>query len=706
MCQPLKRDYSKAKWDMFKKMLEDSDWESVFMHQDVEVTWLHFKAALSKALDISVPHKKRKSWAIKSNRKIRTALRATRRCYQQFRLLRNNEALLKLIHAKENLQKLIDGQVETFEKYIMNSSRRNPKIYWSYINSKLKKDANLLNSIKVGNQVVEDPCQISEMLNSFFYDSFNHSDTDFSVVMNTSSTVNAVLDNININSKAVYEVVKALPNKFSEDQEGFSYVTLKKGGDVLIHQLTRLFKISFEQGKLPQDWKRSVIFPIKKKSSARTVDDFRPISITSCLCRTFERIIRASVIDFMDRNELINSSQHGFVHRKSTTSALLSYANTLSVALDGGMCADSAYFDFSKAFDKVRHDHLIYKLKTYGISGSLLNWIVEYLSNRTQTVKVKEHISSDRNVTSGVIQGSVLGPLLFTLFINDVDDVVKNCFILKYADDIRIYRCFKSDHMSQLVNGNLFQSDIEALSKWSTRWDLKFNISKCCVLHFGRANNHADYKIEDISLPKKEKEKDLGIIFSTKFKFDEHISHISKKANKQLGIIAKVFSKRHPETIISLYKTFVRPHLEHNSIIWSPYTSKNEKIIEKIQKRMCNLIYGKRSSINYQEKLKQAGLLSLKARRIKHDLISVYKMKNNLMDVNFDDFFVRNLFKKTRGNIFKLQVQKSRTKIRHHFFTCTVIKHWNQLKSSEINARSMNMFKKCILRYLARHNIW
>ena len=335
-----------------------------------------------------------------------------------------------------------------------------------------------------------------------------------------------------------------------------------------------------------------------------------------------------------------------------------------------------------------------------------MKWLINYLSNRTQIVNVKGHLSSKRQVCSGVIQGSVLGPLLFTIFINDIDNVVNNCSVLKYADDIRIFRFFKSESMPQIENSRLLQRDIDALSTWSEKWDLKFNLKKCCVLHFGRSNIKADYKIENTLLVKKEQEKDLGVIFSTNFKFDQHISMIAKKANRQLGIIKKVFGKRKLDTIIPLYKTFVRPHLEYNSTIWSPHTKKNEKIIEKVQKRMCNLIYGSHSSLSYQEKLKSAGLLSMKTRRLKHDLISVYKMKNNLIDLNFEDFFQTNQYKKTRGSIFKLVVPKSNKIIRQHFFTCSIIKHWNQLKSSDINAWNINLFKKKVIRYLARQKLW
>ncbi|MEL7308662.1 MAG: reverse transcriptase family protein, partial [Pseudomonadota bacterium] len=415
--------------------------------------------------------------------------------------------------------------------------------------------------------------------------------------VNTENNAYCKLYDVDITLEKVYTTLKSLPIKFSEDHNGFSYAILKNGGIVLSTQITRLFKLSLSYSDIPKDWKKSVILPIRKKGSAvSTAEGFRPISITSCFCRTLERIIRNSVVEFLDRNDIINKSQHGFRQRRSTASALLSYANVLSSALDSGMCIDAAYFDFSKAFDSVRHDHLIQKLANIGIAGNLLSWIMNYLSDRSQVVKINSIISSEKQVTSGVIQGSVLGPLLFTIFVNDIDDNVNNCVLLKYADDIRIYRCFKACPAHQNENSYLFQTDVNALMAWSMRWDLKFNYSKCCILHFGRSNIRSPYKLNNHDLTEKKLEKDLGILFSVDFKFDDYIHLIAKKANKQLGLITKVFSLKNPQVIIQLYKTFVRPHLEYNSIIWSPYTKKNENIIEKIQKKLCNILYGRRSS--------------------------------------------------------------------------------------------------------------
>ena len=173
------------------------------------------------------------------------------------------------------------------------------------------------------------------------------------------------------------------------------------------------------------------------------------------------------------------------------------------------MCVDAAYFDFSKAFDSVRHDLLLQKLNDIGIRGSLLKWIINYLSNRTQKVNVNGNLSSERQVSSGVIQGSVLGPLFFTIFVNDVDDVIQKSTIIKYADDIRIYRSFKSDVQSQINSNKYLQDDINALYNWSIKWDLRFNVFMCCVLHFGRTNKKNDYKLNDILIQNKQSERQV-----------------------------------------------------------------------------------------------------------------------------------------------------------------------------------------------------
>jgi hypothetical protein len=704
-----KRNYNKANWDHMSQLLSKADWETIFNSEDVNEVWCNFKKALTYAAEGSIPLKSKKSWRIKSDSKIRSALRYTRRCHKIYKSLKSNNSLLKLIHAKEHLQNLIHEQTISFENHIVESLCENPRQYWSYVRSKITNTRNSIDMIKTPNETIENPSKIAEALSEHFYNCFNHNFKD-KIALNSNIDTKMSSDkdrnlHVEVDFHVVKSIIKSLPNKRSEDHDGFSYAILKHGGNILFYQLSRLFKLSLTKGKIPSDWKKSVIFPIKKKVTATTVDDYRPINITSCICRVLERILRRTLERFLEENDLICKTQHGFSKGRSTTTALLTYSNELSASLDHGMCVDSAYFDFSKAFENVRHDYLIEKLSNIGLCGPVLTWIIDYLQKRTQVVNVNGYLSTEKKVSSGVIQGSVLGPIFFLIFVNDVDTCIKNCLILKYADDIRIYRSFKSDINNQTENCILFQDDINALTRWAVKWDLKFNTAKCCILHFGHSNTKALYTLNDIQIANKVVEKDLGILFSSNFKFNKHIDSIVKKANQQLGIIARIFKNKTVQTIVPLYRTFVRPFLEYNSIVWSPYTKKNELKIEKIQKKALKLIYELRH-LTYQEQLKRTKLMSLRARRIRHQLIVVFKMKNRTIDLSFEDFFQKCINNKTRGNIFKLRLPKTKTKMRQSFFANSVIKYWNLLKSSEINARTNTSFTKNIKTFFMREKIW
>ena len=233
---------------------------------------------------------------------------------------------------------------------------------------------------------------------------------------------------------------------------------------------------------------------------------------------------------------------------------------------------------------------------------------------------------------SGVPQGSVLGPLLFVIYINDIDDCVTGR-ILKFADDTKIYRTVTSaDDVSDL------QSDLSNLVEWSKEWQMIFNVEKCKVMHMGYNNEHAEYVMNNVKLECVTDEKDLGVIVSDDLKSGKQCSEVVKKANRILGMIKQNFTDRSKETIISLYKTLVRPHLEYCSQIWSPHYDKDIKLIENVQRRATKLVTGMQG-LQYNERLKQLGLMRLEGRRERSDLIETFKIMNGEYDLNRDLFF-------------------------------------------------------------------
>ena len=236
------------------------------------------------------------------------------------------------------------------------------------------------------------------------------------------------------------------------------------------------------------------------------------------------------------------------------------------------------YLDFAKSFDRVSHQRLLIKLYNIGIRGNLINWIKDFLKGREKTVVVNNEFSDWASVVSDIPQGNVLGPSLFTIFINDIpNDITSN--VNFFADDTKLYN---SAHLN-----NLIQEDLNNLLQWSNKWLLPFNIEKCKVLHYGQVNPKNDYMMNDISVLSDSSItiKDLGITFQDTLTFDEHIRKITSTENSRLGIIRNTFHIIHRKGFLILYKSNVRPILEYDISVWSPYLRKHDKEIEQIQRR-------------------------------------------------------------------------------------------------------------------------
>ena len=246
---------------------------------------------------------------------------------------------------------------------------------------------------------------------------------------------------------------------------------------------------------------------------------------------------------------------------------------------DSGSPFDVLYLDFQKAFDSVPHARLVYKLRKYGIGDTLSNWIEDFLGGRKQRVCINKASSSWTKVTSGVPQGSVIGPFLFLLYINDLPGKIKsNCQI--FADDTKVYQPILS-----LVDAQELQDDLSNLIEWSNIWLLGFNQQKCKVLHVGKTNPGYDYTMNDNVLETVTEEKDLGILITNNVSFSKHIAVTAARSNGILGMIKRAFSYIDKESFLLLYKGFIRPHLEYCVQAWAPYLEKDKKYFRKGAKK-------------------------------------------------------------------------------------------------------------------------
>ena len=343
------------------------------------------------------------------------------------------------------------------------------------------------------------------------------------------------------------------------------------------------------EGVIPNDWKHAIISVIYKKGPRTFASNYRPISLTSIICKLMETFVKCELMTHLINENLLSTKQHGFISGRSTTTQLLNYLDKcVETIVDGGV-VDSIYMDFAKAFDSVPHRRLIAKLQSYGIEGKVLNFISAFLSKRTQVVKVNGEESAVGHVLSGIPQGSVLGPILFVIYINDILESTKSDGLL-FADDTKIFK-----HIMSREDALSLQADIDELEKWSNTWLLKFNPDKCHVLTLGKFENikytHR-YRIYGNELEHVFEEKDLGVKIDAELCFEEHISEKVKKANTIMGLIRRSFSYLSCNVFKKLYLSFVRPHLEYAQAVWSPHLKKHTNLIEKVQIRATKYVDG------------------------------------------------------------------------------------------------------------------
>jgi len=360
--------------------------------------------------------------------------------------------------------------------------------------------------------------------------------------------------------------------------------------------------------------------------------------------------------------------------------------------IDHGYPIDVIYLDFQKAFDKVPHKRLKMKIDALGITGEVLNWIENWLKDREQRVVLLGSNSKWTRVKSGVPQGSVLGPLLFLIYINDIDDSVCSN-LLKFADDTKV---FSVVHTKNDIDR--LQKDLLNLGNWSQDWLMLFNVDKCKVMHLGINNNKANYELNGKTLEEVIEERDLGVIIQNDLKCTKQCLKVVSTANKVLGMIKRSFSIRDKDVILQLYKTLVRPHLEYSVQAWRPHLRKDIDLLEGVQRRATKLIFDLKDKC-YEDRLRCLNLTTLETRRLRGDLIEVFKIFKGFDNVDPSTFFELSTAP-TRGHYLKLVKPTCKLDVRKLSFSHRVIEIWNSLDDTIVACDSINSFKNRIDTFL------
>ena len=400
--------------------------------------------------------------------------------------------------------------------------------------------------------------------------------------------------------------------------------------------------------------------------------------------------MHSHVMGHLDRNQLLSDAQHGFRKKRSCESQLILTIQDLANGLNSGEQIDAILLDFSKAFDKVPHQRLLEKLQHYGIRGHLNDWVADFLRDRQQEVVLEGAHSSPTKVTSGVPQGTVLGPLLFLVYINDMPEGI-NSTVRLFADDSLVYRIIRSKE-----DQTILQEDLRKLQEWERKWQMQFNADKCEVLRITKKKNPAicNYSLHDQHLQTVKQAKYLGATISSDLSWNQHVDNTVKKATNILNFLRRNIRDCPPRVKEQCYKTLVRPTMEYASCVWDPYTNTNIKKLEMVQRRAARFVkgdYDRTSSVTAM--LDELGWDTLQERRQQAKATMFYRIVYGLVCIPSTPFLIPTLVSTTRGHNMKFLVPQSSVNAHKYSFFPSTTRIWNQLPQQAVSAPSLEVYK-------------
>jgi hypothetical protein len=692
--------YSKANYDLFREELDD--YYPSFIEEtsssSVNDTWSIFEKKIKALVSKFIPSKTisgnkiHKPWIDKN---IKSLHRKRYKLYMKQKASQNTRDRRRYHQAKQETQRL---ERQAYWRYIENiievgdpDSEQPPskqKRFWSYIKS-LKKDSCGVSPLKHNGKLYSEPNDKANILNRQYESMFTREDK--SSIQQPDGEPVPTMPDIDVTTKGVATLLRKLNPQKATGPDMISARILKETADQCAPFLATIYRKCLTEGSIPEVWKTANVSAIFKKGERFRASNYRPVSLTCISCKMLEHIIVSNMMKHFDCYDVLTDCQHGFRRRRSCETQLLTLIDELVNSLDKRKQQDLAVLDFSKAFDRVPHQRLLAKLEHCGIRGQTLKWIEAFLTGRTQTVIVDGASSDPAPVISGVPQGSVLGPILFLVFINDLPLQVQSKTRL-FADDCVIYREIHSENDCRAL-----QEDLNKLAEWEKKWGMSFHPEKCSVLRIHRKRQpiEFDYSLKGCKLSTEEHSKYLGVYISQNLSWNHHIDTITKKANSTLGFLRRNLQIRNQDVKGMAYKSLVRPTLEYCSSVWSPYTKAQVKKLEMVQRRAARYVtnrYHNTSSVTSM--LDHLQWDTLEQRRERIQLTMLYKISNNLVDISADRYLTPTK-SVTRGSHSRnyLIPSTSTSYHRYSFFPRTITT-WNKLPADVVESPDLVSFKR------------
>lgn len=688
-----KPDFVHADYDKIKQELSTLDWFALFDgYNDIDDLYRIFCTTLFSVFEHTVPIKRTASPLESYPTYIRSLANFRSRLFKNLSSI--NRKSFDLVTIK--LAKLVRKYNYNREKN-MYCKLRNAFLYQhiksksrtvSKIPSLLGKDGNLLvSSIHKANAIAEHFASIYQ--------------TDNGVMPVLNGWSGNTLSELTFLPHEVENFILKLKPSLSLTVDGFPQYFVKKCAKCLATPISIICNVSLSEGRIPDIWKLSYVTPIPKVNPPKTIKDFRPISITSAISKVLEKLIREHIYRWSVLNSVLPHEQFGFVKNKNTELQLLEAQYHIDNASVSKTFVDTIYFDLAKAFDSVIHEKLKAKLASIGIKGNLLSWIESFLSRRKFRVCVDDYFSDWHDSTSGVPQGSVLGPLLFILYVYDLPRIIAaipQVRLQMYADDIKL--CLNFGPSTYYFRAQL-QKAIYNFETYCNLWQLNIAKEKCFFFKVGSSPDLSYLFSSGEAIAFMPEVRDLGVFFKTKSSIPFHdLQPIIQKSFCKTFSVFRVITYCDAKLFVRAFLVYVIPYVDYCSSVWSPYKLKHIRAIEKIQKVFTRVVFGKCFSSsgykNYEERLKILELRTLHERRVAKDLKLFYKMLHGEFNFRFGDYFTHAV-SRSRENIYNRNgfcfVLKN-TKLKSHEYTFyqRVVRWYPKLPKYIVESKSSHLF--------------
>ena len=701
-------DYKNAHVQYIHQSIHNFNWENLFLGKNANEKVCHFTRTILNIFKNFIPNKTTTfndsdpPWITDQIKNLISLKNQMLQLYLQ-NGKKNNEYIL-IQSSTKTLSNLIEVSKKNYFDHLsakLNNPKTSAKAYWKIVKSFVNgKRIPSIPPLFVNGHFVTNFSNKADIFNNFFALQCKTIDNSSVTPNHANFTNDKRLSNLNFDINDITNIIHKLnPNK-AHGHDGISIRMVQVSCDSIAKPLFLIFKHCFETSTFPMEWKKGNIVPVHKKGDKNLVSNYRPISLLPIFSKIFERIIFDTLYKYLEDNNFFNSNQSGFRPGDSCIHQLISITHDIYRSYDANPTQEvrGLFLDISKAFDRVWHEGLLYKLKNLGIEGKFLFLIESFLSDRYQRVTLNGQTSDWAPVEAGVPQGSILGPLLFLCYINDLPDgLISN--VKLFADDTALF----SNVTSPIESYNILNHDLTKITDWAFQWKMLFNpdiTKQAKEIVFSRKvikTNHPQIYFNNTPVKTCSSEKHLGLILDKKLDFKLHVHEKINKAMKLVGTIKKLSYILPRTSLITIYKSFVRPHLDYGDVIYDQPTNQafSEKL-ESVQYNAALAITGAFRGTSRNKLYSELGFESLKDRRWMRRLCYFFRIFNNSSPSYLSIYLPPLTISQRYPNIFNSFFCRT-TAFQNSFFPSSV-NYWNQLDVETRNYKSYPIFRKKLLK--------